>query len=36
MSDGFVWASYLLTYGLIAGYIVSMVGRSKKVRRERR
>ena len=35
MSDGFVWAAYLVTYGLIAGYLVSMIGRSKRARRDR-
>jgi heme exporter protein CcmD len=34
MSDGFVWASYLLTYGLIAGYVVMISKRAKRLRRE--
>ena len=26
MSDGFVWAAYLVTYGLIGGYVASILG----------
>ncbi len=35
MSDGFVWLSYLVTYGLIAGYVLAMVGRLGRSRRGR-
>ncbi len=35
MSDGFVWAAYLVTYGLIGGYVASILGRSRRTRRER-
>lgn len=30
MSDGFVWLSYLVTYGLVAGYVVALVGRRRR------
>lgn len=30
MSDGFVWASYVLTYGLVVGYGVWLVFRLRR------
>lgn len=33
MTDGFVWLSYLATYGMIIGYIVAMVGRVGRSKR---
>jgi hypothetical protein len=33
MSDGFVWVSYIVTYGLIIGYVVIMLGRLGRSRR---
>ncbi|HSJ28312.1 MAG TPA: hypothetical protein VLB67_08875 [Acidimicrobiia bacterium] len=33
MSDGFIWASYLATYGLIAGYAVTVWNRIRTRRR---
>jgi hypothetical protein len=35
MSDSFVWAAYIVTYGLIGGYVFSMVGRFRRHRGER-
>ena len=33
MSDGFIWASYLATYGLIVGYAVTVWNRIRSRRR---
>ncbi len=30
MSDGFVWFSYLATYGLVAAYAVSLIIRLRR------
>jgi hypothetical protein len=35
MSDGFVWLSYTVTYGLIAGYTLAVVRRLGRSRRGR-
>ncbi len=35
MSDGFIWLSYVATYGLIIGYVFVMLGRLGRVRRGR-
>lgn len=32
MSEGFVWASYLTTYGLIVGYVAVLYGRLRRRR----
>lgn len=33
MSDGFVWLSYIATYGLIVGYVLAMLGRVSRGRK---
>jgi hypothetical protein len=33
VSDGYVWLSYLATYGMIVGYIAAMVGRVGRSKR---
>lgn len=35
MNDGFVVLAYLVTYGLVAGYVVTMVGRLRRGQRRR-
>lgn len=35
MSDAFIWASYLATYGLIVGYAVSLWSRLRRRRSPR-
>lgn len=32
MSDGFIWASYLVTYGLVAAYAWRLAGRLRRHR----
>lgn len=32
MSEGFIWASYLVTYGLIIGYVFTVWNRSRTTR----
>jgi hypothetical protein len=32
MSDGYIWASYLVTYGLITGYAVTVWNRIRSRR----
>lgn len=32
MTDGFIWASYLVTYGLIAGYALTVWNRMRSRR----
>lgn len=34
MTDGFIWAAYLMTYGLIVGYAVTVWNRMRH-RRDR-
>ena len=31
MSDAWIWAAYLVTYGLIVGYVVSLVHRRRRL-----
>ncbi len=33
MSAGWIWAAYLVTYGLIFGYVFSLVRRSRRLTR---
>lgn len=33
MSAAWIWAAYLVTYGLIVGYVVSLVGRRRRLTR---
>ncbi len=35
MSEGFVWASYLVTYGLVAGYAATVWNRIRSHHRRR-
>ena len=35
MSEGFVWASYLVTYGLIVGYAATVWSRIRGLQRAR-
>lgn len=32
MTEGFIWASYLVTYGLIIGYVFTVWNRSRSTR----
>ena len=34
MSDAWIWAAYLVTYGLIIGYVASLVHRHRRLSRE--
>ncbi|GEM_PF-2782379 len=33
MSAAWIWAAYLVTYGLILGYVVSLVRRARQLTR---
>lgn len=33
MSNGWIWAAYLVTYGLVFGYVFSLVRRSRRLNR---
>ncbi len=33
MSDAWIWAAYLVTYGLIVGYVASLVRRRRHLSR---
>jgi heme exporter protein D len=35
MNDSFVWLAYAVTYGLVTGYVLSMVGRLRRGRGDR-
>jgi hypothetical protein len=35
MSEGFVWASYLVTYGLVVGYVATVWSRIRSHQRQR-
>jgi hypothetical protein len=35
VNNGFVWLSYLLTYGVIVGYVVVVTGRFTRSKRNR-